>query len=139
MAYGTLRQEWRTASLEGRRINFGAGRINVSALPAGSADLVHGTFRGSGGSAGASYSVTRTGDRVGLLIESFNTRLPFFFGGAEREWDIQLARTIPIELELNSGASDADIDLTGLVVEDIRMNLGAIDAEIIRPDVVETA
>ncbi len=121
------------------RINFGAGQINLSALPAGSPDLVHGLFRGSGESAGASYSIDRIGDRVELLIESTNTSPPFFFGGTERVWDIQLAQDIPIELELNSGASDADIDLTGLLAEDIRMNLGAIDATITLPDVMEFA
>ena len=101
--------------------------------------MVHGLFQGSGESAGASYSVTRNGDRVELLIESISTQAPFFFGGTERVWDVHLARGILVEMELNSGASDADIDLTGLHTEDIRMNLGAIDATITLPDDVEFA
>lgn len=49
---------------------------------------------------------------------------PFIGWNDQRGWELGLAPEVPLELEVNLGVGLADIDLTGLTVDDLKVNLG---------------
>jgi hypothetical protein len=51
-------------------------------------------------------------------------------GRLKNDWDVGLTDAIPIELELDIGAAEAQLDLSGLAVTRLDLEIGAADAEI---------
>lgn len=113
-----------TVPLEGAteasiRIDHGAGRLRLSPMLGGD-DLVQGRFAG-----GVRTSVQRSGDRLDLSLRS---RPGGWHAGARDggfEWNVSVNRQVPVALELNTGASDADLDLTDLHVKELTLSTGA--------------
>jgi hypothetical protein len=49
-------------------------------------------------------------------------------------WDVRLSRLVPLELSLDVGASDSEIDLTGLRVRELDLKAGAADIDVRFPE-----
>jgi hypothetical protein len=65
-----------------------------------------------------------------ILIEK--NEAEFGPGGINQDsWDIMLPKKIPYSISLNYGAANADIDLSGLMVDTININSGAASTDII--------
>lgn len=50
--------------------------------------------------------------------------------GARNEWDVSLSNDVPIDLVVNLGAGDADIEIGDLDLTDLDVNLGAGDLNL---------
>ncbi len=47
--------------------------------------------------------------------------------GAENEWDLRFSPEVPLDLELQIGATDGELDFTGLAVTELALEVGASD------------
>lgn len=115
------------------RIHHGAGRLRVDGS-AGPGELVTGTFGG-----GLDYRVTRDGEALDVRMRMPPHGFPFFVmpwswgpGGA-LDWSAGLSGEIPLELVLETGASDTRLDLTDLHVIDLRLQTGASATDVTLP------
>jgi len=104
-------------------LHHGAGvlRLGPGAAPG---ELVVGEFVG-----GVTHSTRREGDalQVDLRVPTGNL---FLFGAPWAwhrgfEWTLRLSNTLPLSLRLESGAGQANIDLTDLKVADLQISTGA--------------
>jgi hypothetical protein len=56
----------------------------------------------------------------------------FFFGPSrKREFDGKFTTILPVKLEINSGATNFDLDLSKLKVESLNLNTGASNGQIV--------
>jgi hypothetical protein len=106
-------------------IEHGAGQLVVgSTLEPGV--LVEGTFRG-----GVRPKVRREGDRVDVTLSHAPGALldqvfPWNWGGpGPLEWHVGITRRVPVTLEVRSGASKQEIDLTDIEIPDLVVDTGA--------------
>ncbi len=51
-------------------------------------------------------------------------------GDMRYDWDLRLPGDVPLDLSVNMGAGQADLDLTGTMLREIRVNLGAGDTTV---------
>lgn len=111
-------------------MDFSAGRLLVGALPATSDMLIEVEFQG------ASHEVRKTVRRIGsettvaLSREWGTVAWPRPPG---EEWKVRIARGVPLDLNLNSGASEAVLDLTDLDVDRSKLDAGAADIKVTFP------
>ncbi len=102
------------------RVNHGAGRLKISA-GAGAGDLVEGDFGG-----GLDLSSRLSGDTLDVTMKVPTQAFMVPFGpGASLDWTFGLARQVPIELQLETGANEAQIDLSDVQVERLSVKSGA--------------
>jgi hypothetical protein len=133
--------EGETASvpLDGARsarinIQHGAGRLTIGA-GAGPMELVSGTFGG-----GLNAHTRQDGDKtqVTLRVRDLGFPMvifPWFWGPHNMlEWNVSLTDEIPLELKLNTGASDTRLNLTDLQITSLWVETGASATEIHMPD-----
>jgi hypothetical protein len=114
-------------------IEPGAGTLYIKALPE-SANLAEGMIRTPRGlSVDRQFAVE--GNTATLSLrgkgEGFG---PFSWWGDQWSWDLGLAPEVPLELEVSLGAGSADLDLTGLTVDDLKVNMGIGRAAVTLPD-----
>jgi hypothetical protein len=142
LVWGTLSARGRTAeaepghvSLDGARIahvriEHGAGRMDIHA-GAASGDLLTGTFGG-----GLDARVQRSGDVLQARLrprDAFNWPGVVGPGHYSLDWSLGLAPEVPLALDLQTGASDNQIDLTRLRVTDLRVDCGASSTRVRLP------
>ncbi len=110
------------------RLDHGAGQLSVGPTSQPGL-LLSGSF-----SEGAENSVRRSGGEVEVVLGAFtrSTFPPFFYSGGN-DWQVELARDVPIRLELNTGANDARLDLTELTVTELILKTGASSTRILLP------
>jgi hypothetical protein len=115
------------------RLRFGAGRLALHG-GASAASLLDGTFRG-----GVESQLRRSGSeaQVDLRVPSdfiLNVFSPWMWWSGHRlEWDMSLAESIPVSLDVETGASEAVLDLTRLMVDELRLSSGASSCQIRMP------
>ena len=116
------------ASQASLKLSHGAGRITVgSGAPPG--QLLSGSFAG-----GIRHSAHRSGDRLDAHLESRPFAFPPFIGGWQGlGWNFNLNREIPIALKLETGASQAELDLRDVKVTDLKVSTGASKTDITLP------
>lgn len=117
--------ERRQVRLEGAtrarvEVNHGAGRLRIGSHIGGE-DLVEGTFAG-----GVDVRQRREDGRaeVRLSANPWRAGFPWARPGA-LDWSLTLARNVPIELHVKTGASKTEIDVADSRVEDLRVETGA--------------
>jgi hypothetical protein len=116
------------ASQASLKLSHGAGRLALRS-GASSGQLLTGTFVG-----GVKQRAHVSGDRLDAHIEANPMIFPPFFGGWQGlEWDINLNRDIPLALRLETGASQSELDLRDLKVNDLRVNTGASKTDLTLP------
>jgi hypothetical protein len=114
------------------RIRHGAGRLHVDGS-AGPGELATGTFGG-----GLDHRVRREGDRLDVEMRTPPHSFPFFMmpwwglrGGLD--WSLGLNGEVPLSLDLETGASDARLDLADLRVTDLQLQTGASATRLTLP------
>ncbi len=115
-------------------LEHGAGRLSVHALELGG-ELVAGSF-------GHGVKVDFEPDRVPAKLTIKSKIEPLIIPGIERghlDWDLGLARNLPLNLRLKSGASDSELDLQDLLVQRLRIETGASSTRVTLPAQVNFA
>jgi len=112
------------------QIEHGAGRITLNG-GAKSDELVAGTFSG-----GLKKKVTRSGPKVTAKLESeaeaaFESA--FDYPGKGLDWSLNLTGSIPLSLDLDTGASELVCDLTDLMIKEFDLDTGASSSKIKLP------
>ena len=128
-------QSWRTVTMSRQlprggeelevSVEYGAGRLRITPLDEGllyrmSLRYDEDTFE---------PVADLSGDRLRLGVESL--RRGFDLEGRESgNLDLELARGVPMDLDLEFGAVQADIDLGGLALTDLQLSTGASESTI---------
>jgi hypothetical protein len=107
-------------------LNHGAGRLQLHASDMPGV-LLEGSFRGE-----TRHEVRRSGNTAFVKLSSEVIITPFM-GHYDRSWDIGIARSLPIQLHLQGGASENDLDLTDLTVTQLHIETGASSTRVRMP------
>lgn len=120
-----LKTESKTVALGGAKsvaveIKMGAGQLKIAG---GATDLLNADF---------TYNVPRWKPEVNYDVNGDMGRLTVEqppgggHGGHTRyEWDLRLSNKVPMELKVDEGAGQANLNLVGLQLSSLEMNLGA--------------
>lgn len=113
-------------------LKHGVGRLHVGP-DAGPGELLSGTFIG-----GVRRRVTREGDAVDLELRMPEGAAPWVgrpaWGRSEgMAWDVDLSPEVTLDLRVETGASQATLDLADLEVTDLRVQTGASATRITLP------
>jgi hypothetical protein len=107
------------------RIAHGAGRLRIEAGAAPD-ELASGSFGG-----GLDLDTKREGSTLDATLRGKGAGgpvlvVPWLWGPAHtHDWSLRLNAQVALALTLDTGASDARLDLTGLRVSELRLNTGA--------------
>jgi N-terminal domain of toast_rack, DUF2154 len=130
VATGELRTESRNVQLGGAKtaevhLKMGAGKLTVDS---GATDLMNAEF---------TYNVDRWKPRVTYDVSGTNGRLTVeqpssggHGGNTRYEWAVHLNRHVPMELNVDQGAGEANLNLVGLALSNLQMNIGAGETTI---------
>jgi len=114
-------------------IEPGVGSLHIEALSE-SANLVEGAV-GAGRGQRVKRHFAVVGRMATFTLQSEGaTGGPFFWWGDQPGWELGLAPEVPLELKVDLGAGQADIDLTGLTVDDLEVSMGIGQATVTLPD-----
>lgn len=109
------------------RLTYGAGTLRVT----GGAEpgvLYDGTFAG-----GIRQDVRRIGDRLELAV-GHASDAPRMVGWRQPlDWHLRLTEAVPLDLEIATGASRVDCDLSRLRVRSLKVETGASDVDVVLP------
>ncbi len=108
-------------------IDMAAGKLTVTGGAEGALDAGF-DFSRSSWRPVVDYDVTDGTGRLSVRTP----QVPNFTmqGGLRYDWDVALPSDLPLELSVNMGAGEADLDLRGTKLREIRVNLGAGDSTI---------
>ncbi len=106
------------------RIAFGAGTLLVGQAASGL--LVDGTFEGGVNASPAGAGRVR-------LTTPHPASWSWNWGRAPFDWRLGLTAEVPLRLEVETGASDNELDLSGLHVTDLRLRTGAAQSRVTLP------
>jgi len=131
---GKAQVEHAKVSLDGAesarlRLRHGAGRLRIFA-GANEEDLLEGDFGG-----GLDVNTRSEGNQLyasmGMPSRAWN--FPLFWNQGSLDWSIGVNAQVPIFLELETGASEARIDLSELRVRELSLKTGASSTELTLP------
>ena len=94
--------------------------------PAASGLLVDGTFEGGVNASPAGAGRVR-------LTTPHPASWSWDWGRAPFDWRLGLTAEVPLRLEVETGASDNELDLSGLHVTDLRLRTGAAQSRVTLP------
>lgn len=123
---GETRTETETVELGGAdaasvRIEMPAGRLTVM----GGADvLAQATFRTNAVGWDPRVDYRLNGDEGVLVVNQIGDDIPLG-GELINEWDLQLSNAVPINLAIDTGAGEAELDLRGLDLSALQIQFGA--------------
>lgn len=112
------------------RITHGAGRLRIGAGAEPEA-LVKGTFSG-----GIDYQAQRRGNELDVEMSPpglLAMITPWSWGREGLGWILNLNGSVPLSLAIETGASDARLDLSELQVTDLQLEAGASSVNVILP------
>jgi len=107
------------------KVRYGAGQLLIHG-DARAGELLNGTFGG-----GLEREIHREGQGLRVALRSPRGEWPWTPGA--RDWTIGLSDAIPLLLDVEVGASDTSLDLTGLRVTELRLRAGASSTEVRLP------
>ena len=107
------------------KVRYGAGQLLIHG-DTGAGELLNGTFGG-----GLEREIHREGQGLRVALRSPRGEWPWTPGA--RDWTIGLSDAIPLLLDVEVGASDTSLDLTGLRVTELRLRAGASSTEVRLP------
>ena len=108
------------------KFSHGAGQFEIKGgAPMGKA-LV------GSSAAGMSERTHLDGDRLEVRIEAGASFIPFV-GPANGVWTFQLSQEIPCTINVETGASQLDMDLTDVLASQIRLQTGASNSNVTLP------
>ncbi|MDI6901603.1 MAG: toast rack family protein [Anaerosomatales bacterium] len=108
-------------------LDMGAGKLEVTS---GAVDLMEADFEYTRDRWEPDVSYDVDGDTGTLEVRT--PRVPdFSFGSNDRYvWRLVLAEDMPLELAVNLGAGQADLDLGGLMLSELTVDMGAGDTTV---------
>lgn len=115
------------------RMQHGAGRLEITGSSLG-AELLSGMFRG-----GLEYQARQGADGLDVdmrpAADVYRTAFfPFRWrAGDSLDWQVRLNSGLPLQLEIDTGASAAKLDLLTLHVTELRLSTGASATDIWMP------
>ena len=112
-------------------VEFGAGELQISELPAGSTDLMQVRLSGFGSNAEVASKVTRSEGRAEVKLEYAQDSI--FKLNINRKLDVKIARDVEVDLLIQSGAGDISLDLERLRITNLVMEAGAVSADLVTP------
>ncbi|MCE1254991.1 MAG: DUF5668 domain-containing protein [Anaerolineae bacterium] len=113
------------------KLKHGAGRLHLEAAPGGSAAAVTGMFIG-----GVEYDHHLHGDEMKVKLHTPSDIFWDFLPVASQEgltWDVKLNRDVPLSLDINTGASESNLDLSYLNLKELEIKTGASATQVILP------
>lgn len=114
------------------RLQHGAGELYLGAddVTNGEHTLVEGSFGG-----GVESIVNNQGNRADVVLRSPVWRAPWdwFISNDRLNWDVRLTPVVPLDLDIDTGASRSQLDLTGLRVQTLNLHTGASAVQIGMP------
>jgi hypothetical protein len=111
-------------------VNHGAGLLRI-ASSSDPGTLVHNTFDGE-----LRHSVRRDGDRLDVWLSQEHDWWFWMWPGnwsGRNDWQMTINRDVPLRLDIHTGASRADLDLSELKVTDLRVDTGASTIDLTVP------
>ena len=106
------------------RLTFAAGRASVRALAAGSPNLFEARLRYVGeldyGVSGGAQRQIKLRSKPDLPNQAASA----VSKAQDLRWDLALAPSVPLQLDLRAGLGEAELDLSQLAVEALRLNTG---------------
>lgn len=106
-------------------ISMGAGRIELIGDELGD-DAVVGDFTYSSPRLRPRMESELSGDTLDVITEHRETGvLDFGLGRQSSEWDLRVAKGVPVDLHVMLGAGEGELDLSEVDVRDLRMETGA--------------
>ncbi|MBI4285638.1 MAG: hypothetical protein HY670_07035 [Chloroflexi bacterium] len=108
-------------------VDFKAGGLSVDSLPSGATNFIE--AKSSQRSLRATSRREGTEGRVTLGSEPG----PRFWGSEGIRWDIDLARNIPLTLNVKVAAGNANLDFTNLKVTDLALRVDAGNGKVTLP------
>lgn len=109
------------------KLSYGAGTLRLR----GGAEpglLYDGTFAG-----GVRQEVQRVGDRLELAVRHASNAPRMVGWRQPLDWDLRLTEAVPLDLEIATGASRVDCDLSRLRVRSLKVETGASDVDVVLP------
>lgn len=112
-------------------ISPGVGSLHVDVFPETSSRLVVGTIR-SGREWDLEIDSTTSGDTARVRLEGGGdvTGINWF---SEQNWDLRLNGDVPIELAVDVGAGEANLELMELTADRLQVNVGIGEATVVLP------
>lgn len=110
-------------------LKIGAGELNVEP---GAEEWIEGTINYNGDKLEPNVSYKLKGDKGVAVIEQGKNGLldKINIGEIDNHWNLRLNDGIPMDLIVNSGASDTTLDLKGLELNNLEVNAGVGDITI---------
>lgn len=111
-------------------LDLGAGEMTVSK---GANDWVEGSVKYNHKHLKPKVTYDRNGSKGKVKIEQAKNKLPNMkLGKFKNEWNLELSDNIPMDLEVNAGASKTDLDLKGLNLKslDIENGVGELKVDL---------
>jgi hypothetical protein len=112
------------------KLEHGAGRINLNAMGLETGNLLEGTFTG-----GVEQQVERSGSHLKAKLK-VDAGIVFGVPTVNMqglEWKLNLSRSLPVELVVETGASESLLDLHDLRVSELEIKTGASRTEVNLP------
>ncbi|MDZ5472591.1 toast rack family protein [Bacillus sp. 31A1R] len=107
-------------------LNIGVGNLDVTA---GSNEWIEGTLEYSNKKLEPEVSYDLRGKTGKVKIDQQNDGFAsnLNMGDFKNDWDLQLSEDVPMDLEVNNGASDTELNLSGLQLTSLEVNSGVGD------------
>jgi hypothetical protein len=121
-----VRMETQTVALEGATrvevtLNMNAGELNVRG--ADQAALLEASFEYNRDRDRPVVDYRRFGDKGTLQVRRAR-RHGISIGRVRNRWDLSLSNAVPIDLDINLGAGQSDLDLRGLKLRRVEIDMG---------------
>lgn len=103
-------------------LNVGAGKLNVAE---GASEWVEGEIQYNVKELKPKVTYKKSGKTGEIVIEQSNKELSGInIGNIKNDWDLELSNDVPIDLEVNTGASDTKLNLQGLKLSNLDVSSG---------------
>ena len=124
--------ETKTVALEGAAraeigLHMGAGQLKVRG--ADQEALLEGSFEYNRARLRPEIDYRRFDDK-GILHVRHARRNSIPFGRVRNRWDLALAKSVPLDLSVDLGAGESDIDLRGLKLERLEIDMGVGEVKL---------
>lgn len=117
-----------SASELGVDLQLGAGEMNVSG---GADEWVTGEIEYNDDKLKPVVEYDLSGNRGEVVIKQKNNmNINVGFGNMKNGWDLQLSNDLPVDLHVQSGASDTNLDLSGIQLANLKVDAGVGDIKV---------
>lgn len=131
----TISEDLKGGSRADVELSFGTGTLNLTALPAGSQQLIKGTLDLSQGETlGVSHNSADGIEQFSLESRNAWSKIPNVRSDDRKQWDIELNRDIPIQLNVSTGVGRSILDLSQLSLTRLNINGGVGEANVKLPE-----